>query len=60
MTPAEKNELWVLMHMAQIIARLYGLGYGEQPVCWPKHEQTEFAEAMASGRWQRAMQTLKG
>ena len=57
---AEMDEIWELMKMAERIAQIYGLGFGDlQPLVWPKHEQHEFAEAMSSGRWRAAMQWLK-
>lgn len=59
MTPDQLNEMWELMKMARRIAQIYGLGFGKQPAVWPKHEQTEFAEAMSSGRWDAAMKSIK-
>ncbi len=58
MTPNDANEIWELMQMGETIARIYGLGFGKQPTVWPKAEQTWFADAIASGRWRRAMDML--
>jgi CTP:molybdopterin cytidylyltransferase MocA len=59
LTKNELNELFVLLRMARRIAQIYGLGYGDQPACWPKHEQRVFAEAMADGRYDAAMAATK-
>jgi len=59
MTREQIDEVWRLLQMAEHVARIYGLGFGEQPTVWPKHEQRIFAEAMASGRYEAARRMLK-
>lgn len=59
MTSEECNEIWELMQMGETIARIYGLGFGEQPTVWPKAEQGWLADAMQDGKWRRAMEILR-